>query len=251
MNYWIDLFTGTTWDEFRKAGECVSGFRKRMQKSCDKVKSGDIFLCYMTGVMRWVGALEVIGRSEDISKIWSDADFPVRFDVKPLVIMDAQHGVPMEHLEGKTSFFVDKADRGKFKGIVRGSPRLMKMEDGETIFGLMIKANENPIVREVDPKKYLRKPVFTVEQKRGKKSIEIAVTVPDNEEDNAIDPKAQEVQGPVQQDYTLHTEIQFMLVALAGEMGFEAWVARNDKGKTYNGKSFSEFSHVVFELPTQ
>ena len=29
MEYWIDLFTGTTWEEFRKAGAKVSGFRDR------------------------------------------------------------------------------------------------------------------------------------------------------------------------------------------------------------------------------
>jgi len=58
MNYWLDLFTGTTWDEFRKAGAKVSGFRKRMQKNARRVQPGDVLLCYLTGVMRWVGALE-------------------------------------------------------------------------------------------------------------------------------------------------------------------------------------------------
>jgi len=27
-NYWLDLFTGTTWEEFQAAGSSVSGFRK-------------------------------------------------------------------------------------------------------------------------------------------------------------------------------------------------------------------------------
>jgi hypothetical protein len=57
MNYWLDLFTGTTWDEFQKAGASVSGFRHRMRKAVQKIQSGDILLCYLTGVMRWVGAL--------------------------------------------------------------------------------------------------------------------------------------------------------------------------------------------------
>lgn len=29
MNYWLDLFTGTTWREFQEAGADVSGFRER------------------------------------------------------------------------------------------------------------------------------------------------------------------------------------------------------------------------------
>lgn len=52
MKYWLDLFTGTTWDEFRNAGAKVSGFRPRMRNTVAKIKSGDILLCYMTGVMR-------------------------------------------------------------------------------------------------------------------------------------------------------------------------------------------------------
>jgi hypothetical protein len=27
MTYWIDLFTGKSWDEFRKAGATISAFR--------------------------------------------------------------------------------------------------------------------------------------------------------------------------------------------------------------------------------
>src|SRR2546430_17312779 len=67
MNYWLDLFTGTTWDEFRKAGSNISGFSQRRHRVIDKIKPGDIFLCYLTGVMRWVGALEVIGPTADSS----------------------------------------------------------------------------------------------------------------------------------------------------------------------------------------
>jgi hypothetical protein len=29
MNYWLDLFTGTTWREYREAGAIISGFRGR------------------------------------------------------------------------------------------------------------------------------------------------------------------------------------------------------------------------------
>jgi hypothetical protein len=78
MDYWLDLFTGTTWNEFREAGAKVSGFRSTRQKIVNKIKPGDILLCYLTGVMRWVGALEVIGPSKDISKIWEFDDFQAR-----------------------------------------------------------------------------------------------------------------------------------------------------------------------------
>jgi len=55
MSYWLDLFTGTSWDEFKKHGAKTSGFSHRMRKSVAAMQRGDILLCYMTGVMRWVG----------------------------------------------------------------------------------------------------------------------------------------------------------------------------------------------------
>ena len=67
--------------------------------------SGDILLCYMTGVMRWVGALQVIGPSSDTRKIWKDDDFSVRLKVKPLIALDPKHGVSMTSLEGKLVFY--------------------------------------------------------------------------------------------------------------------------------------------------
>ncbi len=77
MNYWLDLFTGTTWQQFRDAGANTSGFRSRRRNVVQQIKAGDIFLCYLTGVMRWVGALEIVAPSTDKRRIWDD-DFPVR-----------------------------------------------------------------------------------------------------------------------------------------------------------------------------
>mgnify|MGYP001115812499 CR=1 FL=1 len=49
MNYWLDLFTGTTWQEFQKAGSKVTGFREHSRKRAQGIKRVDIFLCYLTG----------------------------------------------------------------------------------------------------------------------------------------------------------------------------------------------------------
>lgn len=68
MTYWLNLFTGTTWKEFVDAGASVSGFSPKKQTVINRIKPGDILLCYLTGVMRWVGALEVLGPSDDKSR---------------------------------------------------------------------------------------------------------------------------------------------------------------------------------------
>src|ERR1700676_3037363 len=168
MNYWLDLFTGTTWREFQEAGANVSGFRAKQVKSAKKMKPGDIFLCYLTGVMRWVGALEIIGPSNDNRKIWKEQDFPVRFNVKPLLLFEPEHGVPMEQLENRVKFYRSSEDRGKFRGFVRSSPRLFEdPKDGELILSLLREAERNPVARPVDAKKLARKPLYKVAPKHG------------------------------------------------------------------------------------
>jgi hypothetical protein len=48
-----------------------------------------------------------------------------------------------------------------------------------------------------------------------------------------------------------HTEIQYFLLRLGNDMGFDIWAARNDKNKKYNGESFSDIPRVRTELPLQ
>ena len=116
MAYWLNLYTGTTWREFREAGAVITGFRHRMRNTVSQIKSGDTLLCYMTGVMRWVGALEVVGPSEDSTDIWSLAEFPARLTVRPLVMLDAETGVPMSALEGRVDFYRGPEERGEVQG---------------------------------------------------------------------------------------------------------------------------------------
>jgi hypothetical protein len=58
-SYWLDLFTGTTWEEFLAAGGEISGFRERRWKTVQQMKPDDYLLCYLTGISRWIGVLEV------------------------------------------------------------------------------------------------------------------------------------------------------------------------------------------------
>jgi len=246
MNYWLDLFTGTTWDEFREAGATVSGFRHRMRNAVARIEPGDILLCYMTGVMRWVGALQVLGPSDDTRDIWSFAEFPARVSVKPLVMVDAEYGVPMADLEGRMGFYRGPEDRGKFQGFVRRSPNLFKdSREGLAIMELLHKAEKDKVRRPVDQRKLARKPLFTASQKKGQKAVQILVSVPDKEEEAAT-PAAPVEAGP---EAVQHTEIQYRLLRLGAEMGFDVWVARNDRGKTHDGQTLAELPKVLDHLP--
>lgn len=250
VNYWLELFTGTTWDEFRNAGANVSGFRENRKNTVAKITKGDILLCYITGIMHWVGALEVVGSSTDVRKIWQDGDnseslqFPIRLEVKPIIMLDPEFGVQMKDLEGKISFYMEPSDRrGAFKGTVRGSPIKLKEDDGKVIYELLKEAKNNPIAKKIDPNKLKRIPRYMVKSGGEKKSV----TVPDAEDEIPSD----ECNISKNVEYNDHTRIQYYLLDLGSKMGLNVWVAKNDRSKSFKNNSFEFIPRMINELPTQ
>jgi hypothetical protein len=218
----------------------------------ERIKPGDILLCYLTGVMRWVGGLEVIGPSKDKSSIWKDDEFPARLDVRPIMMIDPEKGLPMDQLNGKVSFFSGPKDAGKFKGFLRGSPALFEhREDGELIIGLLKEVERNPVVRPIDQRKLLRKPFYRTKGKVGDKKKEVLVSIPETEETNLELKPLETVEPESPPSIRDHTKIQFQLLTLGAEMGLDVWVARNDRSSSYQGRTLGALPHMSQELPTQ
>src|SRR5207247_10494201 len=148
--HWLDLFTGKTWEEFLAAGAQVSGFRPSRWKTAQKVSVGDIFLCYLTGVSRWIAALEVLSRPfRDNAPIWEDEDFPCRFKVRVLVALTPETAVPIMELRDRLTIFRNLKNPKAWTGHLRGSPARMKDGDAEVILQALYDAKENPRVRPV------------------------------------------------------------------------------------------------------
>ena len=251
MNYWIDLFTGTTWEEFLKDGANVTGFRYRMRNTVRSIKPGDILLCYVTGVKLWIGALEVVGQSDDQRRIWKQEEFPARLTVQPIVMLKPENSVRMEVLEGRVDFYKVPEDRGKFKGFVRGSPRLFKrVVDGELILELLRKAEKEDEISPVDPSKWARKPLYRAKTRKGRKTVETLVSIPEREDDS--EQEKPEVEGEtLTKEVSQHTDTQYQLIQLGAAMGFDIWVARNDRGRVCNGEALQNLPNIVDDLPTQ
>lgn len=242
MTFWLDLFTGATWQQFQDAGSNVSGFTHRQRSFLQKVKPGDVFLCYLTGVMRWVGALEIIGPSKDKRPIWGDGAFPTRFDVKPIIELKPEFGIPMKEFEGKVEFYRGPKDAGKFKGRIRGSlGKPISNTDGFVILELLKKYKIEPKANPVDPKKLAKVPLYLTKYKIGKKQVDMFVSVPGTEERK---------KGH-QEEINLHTEMQYLLIKIGGSLGLKVWIARNDRSRSCNGISFQTMTGVITSLPTQ
>ena len=259
--YWLDLFSGTTWQEFLDAGADVTGFREGRWKTVQQMKPGDYLLCYLTGVSRWIGVLEVVSEAfKDDTPIWKDSAFPCRVHVKPVVCLTPETAVPIFDLRDKLSIFENMSSPFAWTGNLRGSPSKWKVSDGEVVVAAVEEAERNPVNRPFDPAKLGRKPPI-LRTKLG------PVTVPENDEpvQQTIEtrisldaaPEAVEVSTGERleardtdppREPTLHTEIQWLLLKLGSDMGFDVWVARNDRSREANGKRFVDLPRLKREL---
>ena len=237
QNYWLDLFTGATWNEFLESGGNISGFRESRWSTVQKIKKGDLLICYLTGVSRFIGILEVISEPfQDNSPIWKDEDFPSRLKVKPIITLKPNTAIPVHTLRDNLSFFQNLKSPHAWTGAFRSSPAKWSKDDGDAILAALKNAVENPVDRPVDPRKLNYRP-------KGFKSKIGTVSIPSTENENqeVVDKKS----------YSEHTEIQYLLLKLGSDMGFDVWVARNDRNRDFKGKSFTNFSKMRVELPNQ
>jgi predicted RNA-binding protein len=237
-NYWLDLFTPVTWQEFLEAGGNVSGFRESRWNTLQKIKAGDYFLCYLTGVSRWIGLLEVTSEPfRDTSTIWKDESFPCRAKVKVIAKLTPETGIPVKEMKDQLSVFQTTGGALAWTGHFRGSPTKWKASDGEAVVKAVLQAVESPVVRPIDPAKLKYRPT-ALKTKIG------LVTVPESE-------SAEVAQTEVVKEPVAQTEIQWLLLKLGSDMGFSVWVARNDRSRSCNGNRFVDLPALRSNLPLQ
>ena len=111
-------------------------------------------------------------------------------------------------------------------------------KDGEIITEAILAAQQNPIVRSFDERKLKYRP-------RALKAKIGLVTVPESEEEETFKEEHEE-KKPKE-----HTEIQWHLLKLGSDMGFDLWAARNDRNRSWDGKKFADFKKLKTELPSQ
>ena len=233
--YWLDLFTWKTWKEFTDAGGEVSGFRETMRKSVERIKPGDYLLCYLTGLSRWIGVLEVTSQPFFDRKkvIWKGEDFPCRLHVKPVVALTPETAIPIVDMKDTLTIFRDTKNPLRWTGFLRGSPRRWKVSDGEAIVSALRSAQATPVVRPFDPAKLDRRP-------RALRTRIGVVTIPETPE---------EPEAP--KETTAHTEIEGLLLKLGSDLGLDVWVARGDRGRETGGFRFRDIPRLRSEIPRQ
>lgn len=233
--YWLDLFTGKTWEEFLKNGAQISGFKEIQKSTAQKIKVGDLLICYITGISRIIGVLEVISECFiDKTPIWEDDIFPVRLRVKLLHKLNPETAIPIHDIIPKLEIY--KKFGKNWRAFLRRSPKELSAEDGNLILEEIKKALEKPVVIEYDEKRYWCGPRKIYESKGD------VVTIPEKEPEEIKITRAEK---------STHDEIQYLLLKFGSEMGLDVWVARNDLGKEFSGTVFKEIPRLRKELPRQ
>lgn len=245
-SYWLDLFTDQTWREFLAAGGNVSGFSAARWNTVKRIKPGDYLLCYLTGVSRWIGILEVTGEPyQDHEPIWSEWDFPSRLAVRVVADLKPETAVPVVEMWDTLSVFRDLKNPNRWSGPFRASPAKWSRQDGEAVVAAVLEAVQNPVERPVDPRKLAHRPLAL-------RSTVGTVTVPDESEGEQEEHAAAEAESVAgAKAPTIHTQGQYQLLKLGADMGLDVWVARNDKSREWEGKSFSELARLRTSLPQQ
>lgn len=204
--YWLDLFTGETWEEFLANGANVSGFRKNREKTATKVQPGDYFICYLTGISRFVGVLEIQSNwYRDETPIWKRETFPIRFKVKIIMQLEPKTAVPVLALRDRLSIFNNIKPGQQWSGFFRGSPAQFKPGDGEIIVEAIRQASARPVEREYDERKYMRYPKTYPARRAATAAVVSEDRVPSQYEE-------EEGAGKAQQSY--HNQIRDMVLEI-------------------------------------
>lgn len=235
MNFWLDLFSRKTWEEFRNAGANVSGFPPSRRRAVQQVRKGDYFLCYLIGDKRFIGILEVLSAPyEDTAPLYSEGEYSCRLKVKPLVMLTPETAVLFHEIKSNLSFWDESAPPGAWGVYFRRSLVKWDERDGKVVIDAIRNAEAKPKETPLSPEPKCRPK--TVD------ATEIgAVTVPEPDESEATTE-----QTGVQT--TEHTEIQWRLLKLGSDMGCDIWVARNDRNRVYDGNRFNELPRLKTNL---
>jgi hypothetical protein len=259
-SYWLDLFTHQTWQDFIAAGGNITGFRESRWKTVQAIRPGDILLCYLTGVSRWIGLLEVTGKGfQSNESIWRDNIFPARIPVKVIAKLDPLTAVPVLLLRDQLSFFQNLKSPHAWTGWFRASPSKWNQEDGKVVESSIVGAVSHPVERPFDPAKLKKIPPI-LKMASGK-----FVTVPQDDPRELTEEQSEILSHPAKdtvsvtvktdqaavetKEQSAHLEIQWILAKLGSDMGLDIWVAKNDRSKTFNGQAFTGLPRLKQTLP--
>lgn len=225
MAYFINLFSPETYEAFAKSSQDVSGFRHRHKGVAERIKPGDVFICYLTRVSRWCGLLEVLeGPFIDDTPIFvSEVDpFVVRFRVRPKVWLPIDQALPIHDDKVWSSLsFTRGFEKGSsaWTGKVRGSLVKLDEKDGKFLAAALVSQAKSPKKYALEEHEIKKLATHTV----NRPDKVVTVSVP---EDTA---PSEEVAAPQEAEVRESIRIQSLIAQIGARMGMSIWIPRADR----------------------
>ena len=231
MKYHLDLFTPETWRAFTDAGATCTGFRERQRRVAhERVKPRDVFLCYMTRVSRWCGVLEVESAPfyDDTPRFGTSDPYPVRFNVKPIVILDPESAVPIRQEQVWQALTITRQlEPGDpyWTGFFRQSLNTLEDEDGRFLVELLKNQQSNPGAHPLSDQDRRR-----LNQPRRVRTLErvVEVEIPEPGDDEAS-PELGTSEPDRRRNLQESIQYQAKVSQIGIQMGFHVWVPRTDR----------------------
>ena len=246
MSYYLNLFSPTTWSAFLKNGAVVSGFSRNQRTQASRIPMGSILLCYLVGVSRWVGALQIASEMyEDSTPIFKPIEDPfiIRFKVKPVVMLELTKGIPVtadevwKRLDWTKEIQVGAIGWG---ANFQRSLRLLPEANGQLLVSLLQEQARAPKSYPLTKKEErLLKAPTVVKTDLGVVEVEI----PDNESDIA------ETDDQISSIPRESLKIQSLLAKIGNQMGFKIWLPRSDRTQLDGFLDKDTVDSLLEELP--
>lgn len=241
MAYFLNLFTLETWKAFQEHGCKVTGFTIRQRRHAQKIKPGDIFLCYLVRLSRWCGVLEVVSESyHDNTPIFKNPDpYEIRFKVKSILTLEHEYSIPILEDEIWNSFsWTKNIEKGRSWGNhFRASLREIGDIDGSFLVSRLEKQkNENRIYLFTEKdRRYITR--------RGKVSTlkkDVLVEIPDSDDDEDGSEIAT-VNIPASSADPQSILIQAKVAEIGAKIGFHIWIPKQDRARVLKNLSNPSF----------
>jgi hypothetical protein len=226
MAYFIDLFSPETYAAFTNSARDISGFRIRHKNVAERVKAGDLFVCYLTRLSRWFGLLEVIdGPFIDSSpRFLPEHDpFVVRFHVRALVWLEIERGIPIhEDAMWRGLSFTRGLDKGSLSwtGKVRGS--LVRLDN-----------SDGALIAERLSAQAIAGDVYSLSEQDRRKLATHTVNRPDKVVTVSVPEDVGSAETPEfipESEARESTRIQALIASIGARMGMSIWLPRADRG---------------------
>jgi hypothetical protein len=223
VNYLLNLFSPETHAAFSASDQSVSGFRARHRTAAARVESGDVLVCYVTRVSRWVGMLRVEGAPfEDSTPRFTPADDPflVRFKVQAIVWLSPDRGIPIHDPDVWSHLSITRehdSSSTTWTGAVRTSLAKLSRDDGSFLDGLLRGQATHPKEYPLSPEDLRALQPHTMRTGQGA----IVVSVPED--------RAEATSLPTPPEARESIKVQALVALLGSQMGFRVWVPAGDR----------------------